>query len=70
MHLITKISAVVLPCLLVCSSVFAQEQKAGSAQKKTTTDLIPVLIVDGQSGYHGDWPKITLMMKTLSLIHI
>lgn len=41
---------------------------ASIAQAETTgdtaTDATRVLIVDGQSGYHGDWPKITFMMKT------
>ena len=45
-----------------------QTKDAPIAEKPTTkeksADPIPVLIVDGQSGYHGDWPKITLMMKT------
>ena len=63
-HPITKIASVVLTALLFCSSVMAQEKKTESVQAKTATERIPVLIVDGQSGYHGDWPKITLMMKT------
>lgn len=37
---------------------------ASNPRHLVADDAIPVLIVDGQSGYHGDWPKITFMMKT------
>ena len=51
--------------VLLSANVFAQEAKTEAPKTvETTAEPIPVLIVDGQSGYHGDWPKITLMMKT------
>ena len=53
-----------LTVLLLCSCSVAQEQNPKASKNAVATDPIPVLIVDGQSGYHGDWPKITLMMKT------
>ena len=59
-----KIVSVVL-LTFVATVAYAQESKSEHPKKaETTSELIPVLIVDGQSGYHGDWPKITLMMKT------
>ena len=61
---IFKVTAVAAVTLLICSTAFAQEQASDLAATKTATDPILVLIVDGQSSYHGDWPKITLMMKT------
>lgn len=48
-----------LTCLLLVPCAIVEAQDTDSSK-----ELIPVLIVDGQSGYHGDWPKITLMMKT------
>ncbi|QEG21174.1 ThuA domain-containing protein [Mariniblastus fucicola] len=52
---VLRIIPLVLTSLLLVSTAVGQEK---------VEDPIPVLIVDGQNGYHGDWPKITLMMKT------
>jgi type 1 glutamine amidotransferase len=61
----------VLFAIFVFSSSLVAQEKTTSAsetktppQKEAATEKIPVLIVDGQSGYHGDWPKIALMVKT------
>jgi len=61
---VPKTIPLVLLGLLFASTAIAQEKKMESQPKEIATEPIPVLIVDGQSGYHGDWPKITLMMKT------
>ncbi len=51
--------------VLLSTNTYAQEAKTETPSKaEATAAPIPVLIVDGQNGYHGDWPKITLMMKT------
>ena len=53
---------------LVCLSVQCVAQESNESKKASSpaveAELIPVLIVDGQNGYHGDWPKITAMMKS------
>ncbi|MFK8112530.1 MAG: ThuA domain-containing protein [Rubripirellula sp.] len=59
-----RIITLLLLSLSLSGGAFAQGQKSENAKPARASDAIPVLIVDGQSGYHGDWPKITLMMKT------
>jgi type 1 glutamine amidotransferase len=57
--------AVLLFVVLLCTvTAVAQDKDQATDQQAATTERIPVLIVDGQSGYHGDWPEITAMMKS------
>lgn len=59
-----KLTSIILVSLAVAGQANAQKPGTDNARAEAVDDAIPVLIVDGQSGYHGDWPKITFMMKT------
>ena len=59
-----KTIAVILFSLSLSLGVIGQEKTEDAKKADGPDQPISVLIVDGQSGYHGDWPKITFMMKT------
>lgn len=63
MNQTVRITAVFLLALSLFEGAIAHAQATNDGQVETAGDAIRVLIVDGQSGYHGDWPKITFMMK-------
>lgn len=59
-----RIISTLLLFALLSTAAIGQDKTQEKEKDAATADRIPVLIVDGQNGYHGDWPKITFMMKT------